>query len=64
MADFFGYILGKLIGFITYLSGILPIVMHNLILILFIAALLWGFFRLIQNGWRKLRGQGGPEDGA
>lgn len=64
MTDFFGYILGKLIGFITYLSGLLPIIMHNLILILFIAAMLWGFFRLIQNGWRKLRGQGEPGDGA
>ena len=63
MADFFGYILGKFVGFVTYASGILPIIMHNLILILFVAAMLWGFFRLIQNGWRRFRGQGESEDG-
>ncbi|HTV32169.1 MAG TPA: hypothetical protein VME69_03580 [Methylocella sp.] len=63
MADFFGSILGKLVGFIAYISGLLPIIMHNLILILFVAAVLWGLFRLVQNGWRKWRGQGEPEDG-
>lgn len=62
MADFLGMIIGDIVNIVTYLSHLIIILFRNFIFFAFIAAFLWGIFRLCQSGWRKLRGRGTPQE--
>lgn len=62
MADFLGSLVGHFVNFIVVISHAFNILFRNFVLLAFVVAILFGFFRLGQKGWRYLRGQGSRQD--
>jgi hypothetical protein len=58
MSGLLGFLVGSIVNFITYISHLVIILFRNFVFFAFIAAFLWGVFRLCQNGVRYFRGRG------
>jgi hypothetical protein len=61
MLDIVSSVVGMFVNILGYASHIIIVIFRNLLLFGFVAAVLWGFFRLGQRGFRYLRGMRGEE---
>ena len=67
MLNFFGYIVSSLVDIVQYISHAAVVLFRNGVLLAFVAAFLYGIFRLCRYGWlqlRHLRGGAPPEQSA
>jgi len=61
MLDTVNSVVGTLASFVDYASHIILLIFRNILFFGFLAAVVWGFYRLILRAIRYLRGMRGEE---
>lgn len=61
MLDTFWSVVGTFVSILDYASHVILLIFRNILFFGFIAALLWGVYRLILRAIRYLRGMRGEE---